>query len=64
MWTILKVFIEFVSVFSFWFIGCQACGISAPWPKMEPVPSALEGEVLSNGPQGKSQGMFNFLINK
>ena len=34
MWTILKVFIEFVTklllLFMFWFFGIQACGLLAP----------------------------------
>ena len=39
----------------FWFIGCQECGILAPQPGIEPVvPPALEGEVLTTGPPGKS----------
>ena len=39
----------------FWFFHPEACGILAPWPKIEPAPSALEGEVLTTGPPGKSQ---------
>ena len=31
----------------FWFFGCEACGILAPRPGIEPVPPALEGEVLT-----------------
>ena len=39
MWTIFKVFIEFVIIFlqfffMFWFFGCKACEISAPWPEI------------------------------
>ena len=41
--------------FIFWFFGRQACGILAPWPGIEPAPPALEGEVLTTGPPGKSQ---------
>ena len=58
MWTIFKVFIEFVTIlllFSvFWFFGCKACGILAPQPGIEPALPALEGEVLTTGPPGKS----------
>ena len=36
----------------FWFFGCEACGILIPWPGIEPVPPALEGEVLTTGSQG------------
>ena len=39
----------------FWFFGPEACGILAPWPGIEPAPPALEGEVLTTGPPGKSQ---------
>ena len=38
----------------FWFFGREARGILAPRPGIEPVPTALEGEVLSSGPPGKS----------
>ena len=34
MWTIFKVFIEFVTIlllsYMFWFFGLKACGILAP----------------------------------
>ena len=39
----------------FWFFGHEACGILAPQPGIEPAPPALEGEVLTTGPPGKSQ---------
>ena len=35
-------------------VGHKACGILAPQPGIEPLPSALEGEVLTIGPPGKS----------
>ena len=62
MWTIFKVFIEFVTilllfyVLDFWPWGMWhvACGILAPTPGFEPAPPALEGEVLTTGPPGKS----------
>ena len=55
MWTIFKVFIEFITtLLLFWFIGREACGILAPWPGIDPAPPALEGEVLTTGPPGKS----------
>ena len=38
----------------FWFFGCEPCGILAPQPGIEPAPPALEGEVLTTGPPGKS----------
>ena len=49
MWTIFKVFIEFVIILLL-FYGHKACGILAPQPGIEPVPPALEGEVLTTGP--------------
>ena len=39
----------------FWFFGHEAYGILAPPPGIEPAPLALEGEVLTPGPPGKSQ---------
>ena len=38
----------------FWFFGHEACRILAPPPGMESTPPALEGEVLTTGPPGKS----------
>ena len=53
-----KVFIEFVKIlllfYVFWFFGCEACGILAPWPRIKPTPPALEGKVSTTGPPGKS----------
>ena len=63
MWTIFKVFIEFVTIcfcFMFWYFGQEACEILAPWPGIEPTPPALENEVLGTGLQGKSR-LFLFL---
>ena len=59
MWTIFKVFTEFVKdivSILFWFLGREACGISAPQPGIKPTPSALEGEVLTTELPGKSWG--------
>ena len=56
MWTIFKVFIEFVTilllfyVLVFWPQGMW----DLPGPGIEPTPPALEGEVLTTGPPGKS----------
>ena len=62
MWTIFKVFIEFVTIlllsYMFWFFGLKACGILAPWPGVEPTSPALEDEVLTTGPLGKSHILF------
>ena len=40
----------------FWFLGHEACGILAPQPGIKSAPLALEGEVLTTGPPGKSLG--------
>ena len=51
----LKIFIEFVIILLLFYVfGYQACGILASWPRMEPTPSALEGEVLTTGLTEKS----------
>ena len=59
MWTIFKVFIEFVTMllvfFKFWFFGHKACGILGPQPGIETAPPALEDKVLTTGLPGKSQ---------
>ena len=44
-----------------WFLGCEACGILAPRPGVEPAPPALEGGVLTTGPSGKSQALQEML---
>ena len=64
MWTIFKVFIEFVTVllmfyvlfffFFFFPFGCEAWGILAPRPGIKPTPPALEGKVLTTGLSRKS----------
>ena len=41
----------------FSFFGREARGILAPQPGMEPAPPALEGEVSTNGPPGKTHHM-------
>ena len=38
----------------FWFFGPETNGILVPQPGIEPRPPALEGEVLTTGPPGKS----------
>ena len=38
----------------FWVFGHEVCGILAPQPGIEPAPPALEDEVLTTGPPGKS----------
>ena len=67
MWTIFEVFIEFVTIlllfFMFWIFGQEACGILVPWPGIRPTPPALESEVLTTGPPGKSLTIFFALEN-
>ena len=38
----------------FWFYDPEACGILASWPGIELTAPALEGEVLTTWPPGKS----------
>ena len=51
IWTILKLFTEFVTIYCFcfmlWLFGCKACGILAPWAGIEPAPHKLGDEVLT-----------------
>ena len=57
MWSIFKVFIEFVTIlllFMFWYFAPEACGILTPQPGIKTMLLALEGEVLTTGPLGKS----------
>ena len=46
--------LQYCFCFMFWFFGHEACGIFAPQPGIEPTPPALEGEVLTARPPGKS----------
>ena len=66
MWTICKVFIEFVTIllllFMFLFFGPKACGILAPPPGIKPTSPALEGKVITSGPSGKSLSFLKLNI--
>ena len=42
----------------FWYFGCEACGILAPWPGIKPAPPALEGRVLTTGLPRKSHSLL------
>ena len=56
MWATFKVFMELAAAlppFMPWPLGCEACGILAPRPGIEPAPAALEDEVPTTGPPGK-----------
>ena len=46
--------LQYCFCFMFRFFGHEACGILAPRPGIKPTPPALEGEVLTTGPPGKS----------
>ena len=37
-----------------WFFGLEACEILVALPGIKPIPPALEVEVLTTGPPGKS----------
>ena len=57
--TILKVFVEFVTIFLlfyalFFFFSHQTWEILSPWPGIKPALPALEGGILTTGPQRKS----------
>ena len=55
MWTILKDFIEFITVSILFYIlvfGCEACGILSLGLGIKLTLTALEGEVLTTGRQG------------
>ena len=57
MWTIFKVFVEFVTILLLFYVlvfDHEACEILVPPPGIKPTPPTLEGEVLTNGPPGKS----------
>ena len=69
MWTIVKVFIEFVTIvllffsfFMFWFLCHELCGILAPQPGIKLTVPALGGKVLTTGPLGNF--LENFVLYK
>ena len=71
MWTVLKVFIEFLAIlflfyvcFSGWGEGRgvapRACGMLTPQPGIKTAPPVWEGQVLTTGPPGKCPGLRDF----
>ena len=67
MWTIFKVFLEFVTIllrFLFCFFGHEARGTLVPRRGMERAPPPLESKVLTTGPPGKSQEYLILLMNQ
>ena len=66
LWAILKVFTEFVIIlllFYVLFFGLKACGTLARRPRILSAPHALEGEVLTTGPPGKSLPHDSYVLN-
>ena len=65
MWTIFKVFIEFIKVlFQFYVLVVWLqghVGSEFPWPGIKPVPATLKVEVLATGLPG-SPWMFNLRL--
>ena len=46
--------LQYCFCFMFWFLGQEACGITAPCPGMESTPLALEGKAPTSGRPRKS----------
>ena len=46
--------LQYCFCYMFCFCGCKAYELLAPRPETESIPPALEGEVLTTGPPGKS----------
>ena len=68
MWTTFKAFIEFVTILLLFYVSVfwqKACGILAPSPGIELAPplqpTALESEILTTEPPGKSLMRLGFL---
>ena len=60
MWTIFKVFIEFVTILLLCFhsLAMMYVGSSLPDKESDPHPPPLEGKVLTTGLVGKSPENF------
>ena len=54
--------LQYCFCFIFCFFGLQASGILVPQQGIEPAPPALEGEVLTPGPPGKSPSRCSFFL--
>ena len=62
MWTIFKVFLEFVTLLFLFYVlvfSYEAPGNLSSWPGIEPNPPALEDDVLTTGQPGKPQFPFS-----
>ena len=62
MWSIFKVFIEFVTILLLLYVLVfwpqDMCGILASHPETDPTPAALEGKVSATGPPGKPLTLY------
>ena len=66
MLIIFKVFIDFFTTafcLVFYVFGHEACGILTPQPEIEPTHPALEGNVLTTWPPGKSPNSLFWWVN-
>ena len=50
----ISSWLKLSSQFLFFLFGCMACGISVPWPGIEPMPPAVEAQSPNQGSPGKS----------
>ena len=66
MRTILKLLLNLLHhcfYFMFLFFDWEACGIFTPWPRVEPISPALEGEALTTWThQGSPRNKFFLLL--
>ena len=60
MWTIFKDVFEFITIllWCFGFFTVKHVGSQLHWPGIKPAPPALEGNILTTGPPGKSWSLF------
>ena len=56
MWTIFKDVFEFITIllWCFGFFTVKHVGSQLHWPGIKPAPPALEGNILTTRPPGKS----------
>ena len=50
-----------IACFMFWYFGCKAYEVLASWPGFKLTSSALEGELVTAGPPGKSYSFHSTL---
>lgn len=61
-WKSLLNLLQHCFCFLIWFFGHKVFGILAPRPRIKPTRLALEGDVLTTGPPGKSQLHSNLKV--